>query len=109
MRRSAASICRHVVPPSSERYSPKLPIRYMRCALVFIATATDVRPVSRGRPPPVISCQVRPLSVDLKSLVCVGPVCAPPAPPPPPPPPPPPTARPAVGPAPRTTVGPTAV
>src|SRR5205809_6280794 len=87
MRRSAASICRHVVPPSSERYRPKLPIRYMRCALVFIATATDVRPASRGKPPPVISCQVRPLSVDLNSFVCVGPV-VPPAPPPPPPPPP---------------------
>src|SRR2546428_2485776 len=88
MRRSAASIWRHVVPPSSERYRPKLPIRNIRCVLVFIATATAVRPLSSGRPPPEISCHVRPLSVDLKSLVCVGPppVCGPPPPPPPPPP-----------------------
>src|SRR3989442_12573312 len=90
MRRSAASIWRHVVPPSSERYRPKLPITNMRWALVFIATATDVRPVSRGDPPPVISRHVRPLSVDLKSFVWVGP--APPAPAPAPPPPPPPAA-----------------
>src|SRR6266550_5401465 len=83
MRRSAASMWRHVAPPSSERYRPKLPIKNIRCALVFIATATDVRPLKRGRPPPDSSCQVRPLSVDLKSLVCVGPVGAPPPPPPP--------------------------
>src|SRR5689334_22484710 len=86
MRVSSLSIWRHVVPPSSERYRPKLPIKYIRCAFVFIATAMDVRPLSRGRPPPVTSFQVRPLSVDLNSLVCVGPVCGPPPPPPPPPP-----------------------
>src|SRR5213593_4824399 len=87
MRLSAASICRHVVPPSSERYKPKLPIRNIRCALVFIATATDVRPTRRGKPllAPVISVHVSPLSIDLNSLVCVGPVPPPPPPPPPPP------------------------
>ena len=54
--RSSAAIWRQVAPPSSERYSPQLPMRNTRCALVFIATATDVRPSRRGSPPPVISC-----------------------------------------------------
>ena len=74
MRLSAASIWRQVAPPSSERYRPKLPMMNIRWAFVFMATATDVRPARRGRPPPEISCHVRPLSVDLKSLVWVGPV-----------------------------------
>src|SRR5437899_590144 len=91
MRRSAASICRHDPPPSSERYSPKLPMSNIRWALVFIATTTDVPPPARGRPPPVTSCQVRPSSVDLYSAGWVGPVPPPPPPPAPPPPPPPPT------------------
>src|SRR5207237_9320732 len=86
MRVSVESICRQVPPPSSERYRPEFWIRNMRCAFVLFAIATDVRPASRGRPPPVISFQVTPSSVDLKRCVCVG-AFGPPLPPPPPPPP----------------------
>jgi hypothetical protein len=51
-----------------------------RFASVFIATAIDVRPLRRGSPPPLISFQVTPLSVDLYRKVAVA------APPPPAPP-----------------------
>src|SRR5260370_21465516 len=82
MRVSVESICRHVPPPSSERHSPEFWIRNIRCAFVLFATATDVRPVSRGRPPPVISFHVTPSSVDLNRWVCVGAFGPPPPPPP---------------------------
>jgi hypothetical protein len=61
-------------------------MRNMRCAFVFIATAIDVRPAMFvGKPWPVISFHVSPSSVDLKSIVPVGPCCAPRRPLPPPP------------------------
>src|SRR6267378_2084748 len=84
MRVSVESICRHEAPASSERHSPEFWIRNIRCAFVFIAIATDVRPASRGRLPPLISVQVTPSSVDLNRCVWL----------PPPPPPPPPTPHP---------------
>ncbi len=65
-----------MVPPSSERQSPKFVMMNTRCAFVFIATAIDVRPRMRGSPPPVISFQVTPPSVDLYSAVPVRPVSA---------------------------------
>src|SRR5262249_31703510 len=77
MRRSSAAICFHDAPPSSDRYKPNVPMTNIRCALVFIAIATDVRPVSAGRPPPVISFHVNPWSVDLYIAVPVGPAAAP--------------------------------
>ena len=45
-----------------------------RCAFVCMATATEVRPARRGKPPPAISRQVMPLSVDFQSDVPVRPV-----------------------------------
>src|SRR5216110_281113 len=84
MRVSVESIWRHVAPASSERHRPEFWIRNMRCAFVLFAIATDVRPASRGNPPPVISFQVTPSSVDLNRCVWL----VPPPPPPPPGPPP---------------------
>src|ERR1019366_7495127 len=71
MRASLAATRRHDVPPSSERQSPTTvgPTTYIRCALVFIATATVSRPDSTGRPPPLTSFHVTPWSVDLYSAV----------------------------------------
>src|SRR4051812_14384233 len=89
MRGSSEAICRHVVPPSSERYSPKSPMTYTRCALELLATETHILPVNRsGSPPPVICFHVTPPSIDLNSLVAVGAVLALPRPKPPPPAPP---------------------
>src|SRR2546423_10402776 len=90
MRASVESIWRQVPPPSSERYRPEFWIRNMRCAFVLFAIATDVRPASRGKPPPVISFQVTPSSVDLNRCVWL---LGPPPPPPPPPRPPPPAPK----------------
>src|SRR5204863_8099577 len=89
MRVSAASICFHVAPPSSERKNPMLVVRYKRCASVPLAAAIDVRPLMRGSVLPVSSFQVTPPSTDLYMEVPVGP-CErwPPAGPPPPPSPP---------------------
>src|SRR5438067_711921 len=72
MRRSSAAICFQFAPPSSERYSPNGPMRNIRCAFVFAAIATHVRPASAGSPPPLISVHVAPWSVDLYIAVPLG-------------------------------------